>query len=80
MAKNTNGNTNRVASVIACVAALGLVTATWAQTDDEDEKAHWQLDVKEPVTYAQEIFGGDATAADNLDLTLNGDVPYDATD
>lgn len=56
-------NTNRVARVIAYVAALGLATGAWA--------AHWDLNVKNPVTYAQELFGGDNP--DDLDLTLSKD-------
>lgn len=56
-------NTNRVASLIAYVAALGLATGAWA--------AHWELDVEEKVTYAKEIFGGDDPGG--LDLTLKSD-------
>ena len=58
-------NTNRVAGAIAYIAALGLATGAWA--------ASWQLHVQNPVTYAQEIFGGDNP--DNLDLTLSKDEP-----
>ena len=54
--------TNRVASVIAYVAALGLATGVSAQD------AHWELDVDNAVTYAQEIFGGEDAA--DMDLTL----------
>ena len=57
-------NTNRVASAIAYVAALGLATGAWAA-------GSWELSVHRPVTYAQEIFGGDNP--DNLDLTLSKD-------
>ena len=56
-------NTNRVASFIAYVAALGLATGAWA--------AHWELDVEQPVTFAKEIFGGDDPGA--LELTLKAD-------
>ncbi len=56
-------NTNRVASAIAYVAALGLATGAWA--------AHWELDVDQPVTFAKEIFGGDDP--NDLDLALKGD-------
>ena len=69
-------NTNRVASAIAYVAALGLATGVWAQTTPP-EVSNWQLDVKESVTFAQEIFGGDNP--DNLDLTLDGDDSGAAT-
>ena len=54
---------NRVASAIASVAALWLATGAWA--------FYWELEVKEPVTYAEEIFGG--AKPGNLDLTLAGD-------
>ena len=56
-------NTNRVACLIAYVAALGLATGAWA--------AHWELDVAQPVTFAKEIFGGDDP--NGLDLTLMSD-------
>ena len=56
-------NTNRVASAIAYVAALGLATGVSAD--------NWELDVENPVTYAQEIFGGDDVAG--MDLTLHPD-------
>ena len=54
---------NRVASAVASVAALWLATGAWA--------FYWELKVKEPVTYAEEIFGG--AKLGNLDLTLAGD-------
>ena len=57
------GSTNRVASAIASVAALWLATGAWA--------FYWELDVKEPVTYAEEIFGG--ANPGNPDLALAGD-------
>ena len=44
------GSTNRAASAIASVAVLWLATGAWA--------FYWELDVKEPVAYAEEIFGG----------------------
>ena len=47
---------------IAAVAALWLATGAWA--------FYWELDVKEPVTYAEEIFGG--ANPGNLDLALAG--------
>ena len=56
-------STNRVASAIASVAALWLATGAWASS--------WELEVEEPVTYAEEIFGG--ANPGNLDLTLAGD-------
>ncbi len=52
-----------MASAIASVAALWLATGAWA--------FYWELDVKEPVTCAEEIFGG--ANPGNLDLTLAGD-------
>ena len=63
-------NTNRAASAIAYVAALLLATGAWSY--------HWDLDVKEPVTYAQEIFGGDNVA--DMDLTLKGDDVLESTE
>jgi hypothetical protein len=42
-------NTNRVASAIACVAALGLATGISAN--------HWEIGTPEMLTYATEIFG-----------------------
>lgn len=63
-------NTNRVAGILAYVAALGLATGAWA--------AHWELDVVDPVTYAKEIFGGDDPG--DLDLTLKSDDEDDATE
>ena len=56
-------STNRMTSAIASVAALWLATGAWA--------FYWELDVKEPVTYAEEIFGG--ANPGNLDLALAGD-------
>ena len=61
-------NTNRVAGAIAYVAALGLATGAWAEHLKPNQ---WNLSVENPVTYAQEIFGGDNP--DNLDLTLSKD-------
>ena len=52
-----------MASAIAYVAALGLATGASAFS--------WEFDVKEPVTYAEEIFGG--ANPGNLDLALAGD-------
>ena len=57
------GSTNRAASAIASVAVLWLVTGAWA--------FYWELDVKEPVAYAEEIFGG--ADPGNLDLALAAD-------
>ena len=48
---------------IAAVAALWLATGAWA--------FYWELDVKEPVAYAEEIFGG--ANPGSLDLALAGD-------
>ena len=56
-------NTNRVASAIAYVAALGLATGVAAD--------HWELTTEGDVTYAAEIFGDDA---DTMGLTLLSDV------
>ena len=53
-------NTNRVATAIAYVAALGLATGALAD--------RWEMTVNNPVTYATEIFGGDGT-----DLELQTD-------
>jgi hypothetical protein len=58
--------TNRVASVIACVAALGLATGVSAN--------HWELKTKNAVTYATEIFGEGAA---NLEITLAKDTDTD---
>ena len=57
-------NTNRAASAIAYVAALVLATGAWA--------AHWEMYVKNPVTYAKEVFGGDDPTAGGV--TLKEDV------
>ena len=54
-------NTNRVASVIASVAALGLATSSFA--------GEWNIYVDKPVTYAKEIF------ATPLTVTLSADDP-----
>ena len=63
--------TNRVASAIACVAALGLATGVSAN--------HWELKTKNAVTYATEIFGEGAA---NLEITLAKDdtTDTDSTD
>ncbi len=53
-------NTNRVASLIAYVAALGLATGAWA--------AHWEIYANNPVVYAAEVFGGDDPAAGGVTL------------
>ena len=58
-------NTNRVASAIAYVAALGLATGVWA--------AHWEMTANNPVTYAKEIFGGDDPATTGLTLRKDDD-------
>ena len=59
-----------IKGVIACIVAVGFTTGIWA-TD-----GHWELDVRESVTYAKEIFGG--SNPDDLDLTLAGDRDIDA--
>ena len=56
-------NTNRVASAIAYVAALGLATGAWA--------AHWEMFVDNPVTYAKEVFGGDNPGVGGVTLKVD---------
>ena len=63
-------NTNRVASLIAYVAALGLATSAAA--------FHWEIYVNNPVTYAKEVFGGDDPAAGGV--TLSADDPMTTDD
>ena len=63
-------NTNRVASLIAYVAALGLATSASAY--------HWEMYVNNDVTYAKEIFGGDDPAS--IGLTLSADDPATTDD
>ena len=63
-------NTNRVACLIAYVAALGLATSASAY--------HWEMYVNNPVTYAKEVFGGDDPAAGGV--TLSADDPMTTDD
>ena len=63
-------NTNRVASAIAYVAALGLATGAFA--------AHWEMQVKNPVTYATEIFGGADPASTGLTLQVDDTATTEA--
>lgn len=64
-------NTNRVASAIAYVAALGLATGAFA--------AHWEMTANNAVTYATEVFGGDDPASTGLTLQVDDTATTDDT-